>query len=155
MAKNYKAAAEKMQPRDGETADDRERRIKNEHGYASKCRNRLLRNVRAAALDAVRECRITIKPDRYPDGALFKETAYGVAQRDGEDRLRLSLRQPVARLGRLRERPNLEARAKRLPISSATMCGASLRKHSRCALHRAWRQVLRSHNLFCIHSMAN
>jgi len=79
MAKNYKAAAEKMQPRDGETADDRERRIKNETRLRLEVPEPPLRNVRAAALDAVRECRITIKPDRYPDGALFKETAYGVA----------------------------------------------------------------------------
>ena len=109
MARNYKAAAEKMQPRDGETSDDRERRIKNETRLRLEVPEPPLRNVRAAALDAVRECSITIKPDRYPDGALFKDTAYGVAQRDGEDRLRLALRQPVAGLGKTQGKTSLEA----------------------------------------------
>ena len=109
MAKNYKTAAEKMQPRDGETSDDRERRIKNETRLRLEVPEPPLRNVRAAALDAVRECSITIKPDRYPDGALFKDTAYGVAQRDGEDRLRLALRQPVAGLGKTQGKTSPEA----------------------------------------------
>jgi CRISPR-associated endonuclease Csn1 len=112
MAKNYKTAAEKMQPRDGEAAEDRERRIKNETRLRLEVPEPPLRNVRAAALDAVRECHISIKPDRYPDGALFKDTAYGVAQRDGEDRLRLALRQSVAGLGKVQGKTNLEAARK-------------------------------------------
>lgn len=54
--------------------------------------------VRETTLAAVRECPLTIKPDRYPDGAMFHGTAYGVAQKDGEDKLRLTLRQPLAEL---------------------------------------------------------
>lgn len=57
-----------------------------------------LRNVRELALQAVKECSLSIKPDRYPDGALFQETAYGVAQKDGEDKLRLTLRSPLAKI---------------------------------------------------------
>jgi CRISPR-associated endonuclease Csn1 len=57
-----------------------------------------LRTVREAALAAVRECPLTIKPDRYPDGAMFQGTAYGVAQKEGEEKLRLTLRQPLAEL---------------------------------------------------------
>jgi CRISPR-associated endonuclease Csn1 len=57
-----------------------------------------LKTVREAALAAVRDCPLTIKPDRYPDGAMFQGTAYGVAQKEGEDMLRLTLRQPLAEL---------------------------------------------------------
>jgi len=112
MARSYKAAAEKLQPRDGETPEERERRIKSETRLRLEVPEPPLRNVRAVALDAVRECRISIKPDRYPDGALFKDTAYGVAQRDGEDRLRLALRQPVAGLGKVQGKTNLESARK-------------------------------------------
>lgn len=103
MAKNYKFAAEKMQPRDGETSEERERRMKSETRLRLEVPEPSLRNVRAVALDAVRECHISIKPDRYPDGALFKDTAYGVAQRDDEDKMRLTLRQAVADLGKDRK----------------------------------------------------
>lgn len=51
-----------------------------------------LKNVRELSLKAVRECPLSIKPDRYPDGAIFQETAYGAAVRDGEDKARLTLR---------------------------------------------------------------
>jgi len=112
MAKSYKIAAEKMQPREGETAEDRERRLKNETRLRIEVPEPPLRNVRSAALDAVRECNITIKPDRQPDGALFKDTAYGVAQRDGEDRLRLALRQPVAGLGKTQGKTSLDSARK-------------------------------------------
>lgn len=112
MAQDYKTAAEKMRPRDGETAEERERRIKSETRLRLEVPEPPLRSVRAAALDAVRECRISIKPDRYPDGALFKDTAYGVAQRDGEDRLRLALRQPVPELGKVKGKTNLESARK-------------------------------------------
>lgn len=57
-----------------------------------------LKTVREAALAVVRDCPLTIKPDHYPDGAMFQGTAYGVAQKDGEEKLRLTLRQPVAEL---------------------------------------------------------
>lgn len=57
-----------------------------------------LKTVREAALAAVRECPLTIKPDRYPDGAMFQGTAYGISQKDGEDKPRLTLRQPLAEL---------------------------------------------------------
>lgn len=57
-----------------------------------------LRNVREHALTAVRECNLTIKPDRYPDGAIFQATAYGVAQKDGDEKSRLTLRMAVAEL---------------------------------------------------------
>ncbi len=57
-----------------------------------------LKTVREAALAAVQECPLTIKPDCYPDGAMFQGTAYGIAQKDGEDKLRLTLRQPLAEL---------------------------------------------------------
>ena len=51
-----------------------------------------LKNVRELALAAVRQCPLSIKPDRYPDGAIFQETAYGVAVKEGEDKARLTLR---------------------------------------------------------------
>lgn len=57
-----------------------------------------LKNVRELALAAVKECPLSIKPDRYPDGAIFQETAYGIAQKEGEDKSRLTLRVKVAQL---------------------------------------------------------
>lgn len=54
-----------------------------------------LKTVRELALKAVRECPLSIKPDRYPDGAIFQETAYGIAVKDGEDKARLTLRSKV------------------------------------------------------------
>jgi CRISPR-associated endonuclease Csn1 len=57
-----------------------------------------LKRVRDLALAAIRECPLSIKPDRYPDGAIFQETAYGVAIRDGEDKARLTLRIKVVDL---------------------------------------------------------
>ncbi|MBI5658830.1 MAG: hypothetical protein HZC43_04610 [Nitrosomonadales bacterium] len=112
MAKNYKAAAEKMLPHDGETPEERERRMKSEARLRLEVPEPPLRNVRAVALDAVRECRISIKPDHYPDGALFKGTAYGVRQREDEDTLRLTLRQPVESLGKVQGKTKLEAARK-------------------------------------------
>ncbi|MDD2685032.1 MAG: type II CRISPR RNA-guided endonuclease Cas9 [Gallionella sp.] len=112
MAKNYKAAAEKMLPRDGETAEERECRIKTHTRLRLEVPEPPLRNVRAAALSAARECHISIKPDRYPDGALFKGTAYGVAQRNDEEKLRLTLRQPIAELGKVKGKTSLEAARK-------------------------------------------
>ena len=57
-----------------------------------------LKNVRELALVAVRECPLSIKPDRYPDGAIFQETAYGKALKEGEDKERLTLRVKVVDL---------------------------------------------------------
>lgn len=51
-----------------------------------------IKNIRELALAAIKECPLSIKPDRYPDGAIFQETAYGVAVKDGEDKARLTLR---------------------------------------------------------------
>lgn len=57
-----------------------------------------LKTVREVALAAVQDCPLSIKPDRYPDGAIFQDTAYGVAQKEDEEKLRLTLRQPLAEL---------------------------------------------------------
>lgn len=57
-----------------------------------------IKNVREVALAAIRECPLSIKPDRYPDGAIFQETAYGVAVKEGEDKARLALRVKVVDL---------------------------------------------------------
>lgn len=112
MAKNYKAAAEKMRPRDGETQEERERRMKHETRLRLEVQEPPLRNVRTHALAAVRECRIAIKPDRYPDAEMFKGTAYGVAQREGEEKMRLTLRQAVADLGKSQGKTSVESARK-------------------------------------------
>lgn len=54
-----------------------------------------VRNVREIALKAIRECPLTIKPDRFPDGQMFQDTAYGIALKDGESKSRLTLRVPL------------------------------------------------------------
>lgn len=51
-----------------------------------------LKNVRELALAAVRECPLSIKPDRYPDGSIFKDNPYGRAYNEKEDRLMLTKR---------------------------------------------------------------
>ncbi|MBA2658650.1 MAG: type II CRISPR RNA-guided endonuclease Cas9 [Nitrosospira sp.] len=114
MAKNYKTAAEKMRSLDGETIEERERRMKYETGRLLRLEavEPPLRNIRTAALDAVRECLISIKPDRYSDGAVFKDTAYGVRQREGEEKMRLTLRQAVADLGKTQGKTSTEAARK-------------------------------------------
>lgn len=51
-----------------------------------------LPGLRNRALALVQNCNLSHKPDRYPDGALFKATAYGIAEvsQDGEQvRMRL------------------------------------------------------------------
>lgn len=57
-----------------------------------------LRNVRDLALQAVRECPLTIKPDRYPDAQMFQEFAYGIAAKPGKDKAYLTRRHVVANL---------------------------------------------------------
>lgn len=112
MAKNYKAAAEKMCPSEGETQQERERRMKHETRLRLEVPEPPLRNVRRYALAAVRECRISIKHDRYPDAEMFKGTAYGVAQREGEEKMRLTLRQAVADLGKSKGKASVESARK-------------------------------------------
>jgi len=114
MARNYKVAAEKIRVREGESIEERERRMKYETGR----RLRLevveppLRDIRMQALEAVRGCRISVKPDRYPDGAIFQDTAYGIGQRGNEERMRLTLRQAVADLGKTQGKTSIEAARK-------------------------------------------
>lgn len=57
-----------------------------------------IKNIRLIAVNAIRECPLSIKPDRYPDGAMFQKTAYGVALKEGEERERLTLRCKIANL---------------------------------------------------------
>lgn len=120
MARNYKTETEKMLPRDGENTEQRERRLNHETRLRLNAPEPPLRNVRAAALEAVRVCKISIKPDRYPDGALFKDTAYGISQREGEDRLRLTLRQTVAELGKQRGKTSVESARKAIATIVST-----------------------------------
>ncbi len=51
-----------------------------------------LLNVREVALELVRNCNLTHKPDRLPSGRFFKDTAYGVAYDEPSDQWRLTLR---------------------------------------------------------------
>ena len=96
MAKNYKAAAEKMQPHDGETSEERERRMKSETRLRLEVPEPPLRDVRTAALDAVRECSITIKHDRHPAGRMFQDFAYRVIYPDGDESARLARKKSVS-----------------------------------------------------------
>lgn len=112
MARDYKIAAEQFQPIAGESPEDRESRLKQATRPRLKTPAPPMRHVRQAALEAVRACRISIKPDRYPDGALFKGTAYGTDQREGEDRLRLTLRQSVADMGKVKGKTSVESARK-------------------------------------------
>ncbi|MFA7241753.1 MAG: type II CRISPR RNA-guided endonuclease Cas9 [Sulfuricellaceae bacterium] len=92
MAGNYKAAAEKMRPRDKETQQERERRMKHETRLRLEAPEPPLHDVRRQALAAVRECRISIKHDRYPAGRLFQDFAYKVIYPDGGEPARLARR---------------------------------------------------------------
>ena len=96
MAKNYKETAEKMRPRDGESKDEREKRMKKETRQRLEVPEPPLRNVRATALEAVRECRISIKPDHHLGGRLFQDFAYRVIFPDGDVPARLARRKPVS-----------------------------------------------------------
>lgn len=57
-----------------------------------------VKNLRELALSAIRDCPLSIKPDRYPDGQMFQDTAYGIAQKEGEDKNRLTLRVELAKM---------------------------------------------------------
>ncbi len=98
MAMNYKIDAEKILPRHGKMFEERERLIKSEKRLRIKVPEPPLRNVRAAALDAVRECRISIKPDRSCAGRLFQNLAYRVFCMEGKEPARLTRRKSLAEL---------------------------------------------------------
>ncbi|MGQ0443221.1 MAG: type II CRISPR RNA-guided endonuclease Cas9 [Methylophilaceae bacterium] len=51
-----------------------------------------LKNVRDLALKVVRKCPLSIKPDRYPDGAMFKDNPYGRAYSEKDDCFMLTKR---------------------------------------------------------------
>ena len=108
MAENYKTAAEKLQSPEKKKPKERQWSLKNEARLCLEVPEPPMRNVRVAALDAVRQCLISVKPDRYPDGAMFRVTAYGLAKRHEEERLWLTLRQPVSGLGKVQGKANLE-----------------------------------------------
>lgn len=57
-----------------------------------------IKNIREITLSAVRECPLSIKPDRYPDGEIFQGTAYGVAVKEDEMKARLTLRSKLVDL---------------------------------------------------------
>lgn len=57
-----------------------------------------VKNLRDLALAAIRECPLSIKPDRFPDGQIFQGTAYGIAQKDGESKSRLTLRVELSKM---------------------------------------------------------
>ena len=98
MARNYKTAAERMPMRNGETQEEREKRMRYETRLRLEVPEPPLRNVREAALVAVRECRISIKPDRRPDGRLFQDFAYRVCYMEGDEAARLTRRKAIADL---------------------------------------------------------
>ncbi len=83
MARTYKQESEKL----GET-----RRVRLHAPEPP------VKNLRELALTAVRECPLSIKPDRYPDGEIFQGKAYGIAQKDGESKSRLTLRAELAKM---------------------------------------------------------
>ena len=80
-----------------------------------------IKNIRELALAAIKECPLSIKPDRYPDGAMFQETAYGVAVKGDEDKARLTLRTKLADLIDRKKGTAEQARKAILTIVSDTM----------------------------------
>lgn len=64
-----------------------------------------LQHVRQVALELVRNCNLTHKPDRLPNGRFFKDTAYGAAHDEESDQWRLTLR---CRLTELADKQNKE-----------------------------------------------
>lgn len=99
IAREYKALAEGVAFKDSGTQEERERAIK------WRIRRQLpippppLLSLRDCAIRAVREQRITRKPDRYPDAAFFKDTAYSLAKGDNPAKARLVLRESIAQIG--------------------------------------------------------
>lgn len=57
----------------------------------------LMRNLREQALELVRNCNLTHKPDYYPAGKFFKETAYRKVEMD-DGRMRLVVRTKLSEL---------------------------------------------------------
>lgn len=51
-----------------------------------------IKNVREIALAAIKECPLSIKPDRKPDGAMFKDNPYGRAYDGQQDKFMLTKR---------------------------------------------------------------
>lgn len=51
-----------------------------------------IKNVREITLAAIRECPLSIKPDRYPDGAMFKDNPYGRAENKQNEKFMLTKR---------------------------------------------------------------
>lgn len=81
MARNYKTLAE--------------RRSAGERVWPTLAEKPPMPDIRKQALDMVRHCNLTHKPDRFPAGAFFQDTAYRkVEMDDGKSRLvvRVSLR---------------------------------------------------------------
>jgi CRISPR-associated endonuclease Csn1 len=95
MATDYKKQAESLKIIDDETTEQRERRLKNHTRQRIQIPEPPLKTIRESALQAVRACQISIKPDRYPDGEFLKATAYGIAQAADEQRPRLTLRKSL------------------------------------------------------------
>jgi CRISPR-associated endonuclease Csn1 len=71
MARNYKARAEQLQ------AGERVR--------LTLAIEPPMTDIRKQALELVRHCNLTHKPDHYPAGSLFKDTAYGVMWVESEN----------------------------------------------------------------------
>jgi hypothetical protein len=82
-----------------------------------------IKNLRDLALAAVRESPLSIKPDRYPDGEIFQGKAYGVAQKDGESKRRLTLREELAKMIDRKKGTAVQARK-----AIATIVSPSIRK---------------------------
>jgi CRISPR-associated endonuclease Csn1 len=57
-----------------------------------------LADIRATALNLVRDCRITHKPDRYPSGALFQDRAYALHRADETGSISLVRRKALSDL---------------------------------------------------------
>ncbi|MDX1915858.1 MAG: type II CRISPR RNA-guided endonuclease Cas9 [Methylophilus sp.] len=51
-----------------------------------------IRNIREIALAAVRECPLSVKPDRNPDGSMFKDNPYGRAENEQTGKFMLTKR---------------------------------------------------------------
>jgi CRISPR-associated endonuclease Csn1 len=84
LAKNYKASLESVQ-------SGRSRR----HEWQVEPP---IPDVRAVASEMVRNCRLTHKPDRFPAGAMFQDTAYAIHIDREKDVAELTVRSPLSGL---------------------------------------------------------
>lgn len=91
-----------------------------------------VKNIREVALEAIKECPLSIKPDRYPDGAMFKDNPYGRAYSEREDKFMLTkryklidlvadLKEKVAKDGSPKKTIEQQAKDNILSIVSAKM----------------------------------